>query len=60
MGKNDNYNINKIKELNIRNDSLERTNTTLKHQLNETNKTITKLLNTINKKNVSKKRHERG
>ena len=48
VGKNDNYNINKIKELNIRNDSLERTNTTLKHQLNETNKTITKLVNTIN------------
>ena len=41
-------NINKIKELNIRNDSLERTNNTLKKQLTETNKTIKKLVNTIN------------
>ena len=36
------------KELNIRNDSLERTNNTLKKQLTETNKTIKKLVNTIN------------
>ena len=48
MGKTENLSINKIKELNIRNDSLEWNNISLNKKLQEKEKIINKLIRTIN------------
>ena len=48
LGKTENMSMNKIKEINIRNDSLERTNVSLNKKLLDKEKLITKLVRTIN------------
>ena len=57
IGKTVNLSLNKIKELNIRNDSLERTNLSLNKKLKDKENIITKLIRTINalKKNDNNK-----